>query len=875
MSNIIPALPSLNQSSAYDSCIGALSIIAPQTAVNLCVNPSFETSTENWVNVSGTFVLAAVPYSGAFSGSFTNGTALGYAGINATAGQMLAISFYIYNQSLTKKSYTINLFRSGSGTPIATWIHNAPSKIWRRFSGVALIQTTDTHTLRIDGTDFYIDACQFEMVSGHQATTYFDGSFNGDIAQNQLTAPLYSWQGKAHASPSVRSANAADGGRLINLYNELGFMVVGITGADIPVYNNQTVMYYGTDGAALQDITTAPRQINVIGRIYGTTREELHRKISIFSEYFSRDTTAFRQPKHFEFQHLTNDGDAIGIPIKFSGLIQNTFQIPLSNDLGVQVTIQLQMIDPYFYGHDESTVFENANTLLNATFSYVPEYTSQTTTSLTKYIQAAGQVNQTITCIAISPNGVVYFGGAFTQVNGIGMNYIASYNPITGTFAGLGTTPSIALNSFVSGMAITPDGDDLIIVGSFTTADGTAANRVVRYNISFNAFYTLGAGAGGGVNNYCNAVTIRKQRFGGGTYPYQIFIGGAFTASTSGTAMNRMAYLDTTTGNWTPFGTGNGMNNEVYCLAYNDNLDRVYIGGNFTTSQGGAITLNYIAYVNLNAVGTTVSMYSGFNNAVHAIFTDDVDNTLYVGGSFTALAGGAVTMLRAASYSGVVWNQLSGGINDGLVFAITKYKTGLLLCGTFTSVNNNAFKSRGVVWFNGQSFYPVGFDAGASSGYYVGRESNSGVLYLGGIGYLSTLERGTASLSLVNNSSTAAAIMRWQFYTNTEVTDFYIHALMNATQQTQISLRYLNVQRNEIVVLDAQNGTIISDLFGDQTRFVLGASGITNMRVLPNRNYLVAYFSVTTTTFNPYYTARIAAVWTQTFNTLFDGINAV
>jgi hypothetical protein len=878
MSNILPSLPSINQPSAYNACKGALSIIAPQTAINLCTNPSFETGLDNWSNVGGTLALAAVPWSGAFSASFTGGTSLTYGAttyINATAAQMLCISFYIYNQTQAAKTFTINLFRTGSATAVATWTYTAPSKVWRRFSGVALIPVTQQYYFRIDGTDFYIDACQVEVVSGHQATTYFDGSFTGNISQNQLAAPLYSWQGKAHNSPSVRSANAANGGRLVNLYNELGFIIVGITGADMPVYDNQTVEYYGTDGAALQDIITPPRQMNIIGRIYGTTREDLHRKISLFTEYFSRDTTAFKQPKSFQFQHLDDDGNAVGIPLSFSGVIQNTFQIPLGNDLGVQANIQLQMIDPYFYGHDESTVFENANTILQATFSYVPEYTAQTALNWTTYIQAAGQVNSTITSIAISPNGIVYFGGTFTQVNGIGMNYIASYNPIAGTFAGLGATPSTVLNAAVAGLAVTPDGAHLIIVGSFTTAAGAAANRVVGYNIAANTFFTLGAGAGGGVNNYCSAVEIRTRRFTGGLYPYQIFIGGAFTASTSGTAMNRMAYLDTTTGNWTAFGTGSGMNNEVFCLAYNNNLDRIYIGGNFTTSQGGAVTLNYIAYVNLTAAGTTVPMYIGFNNAVYTIYTDDVDNALYVGGSFTALAGGAVAMLRAASYTGVVWNQLDAGVDNNLVYDITKYKNGFLVSGTFTSVNGNAFQARGAVWYNGQSFYPVGFDSRSANGYYTARQNADGVLYLGSIGASPTLERGTASLSLVNNSSTAAAIMRWQFYTNADVSDFYIHALMNATQQTQISLKYLNVQTNEIVVVDAKYGNITSDIFGSQTRYLLGASGITTMRVLPNKNYLVAYFSVTTTSFGPSITARITAIWTQTFNTIFDGINAV
>lgn len=873
---IISTLPQFNQPSAYNPCKGMLYIVSPKSAVNLCINPSFEIGFDNWT-YSGTLTQSTVAWSGAFSANFTAGTSITYGSptrFNASAGQQLAISFYIRNQIATTQTYTIRLFNTISGTPVATWTHNAQPNIWQRFIGVALITAGTDFYFTITGTNFYLDAVQIEIVSGHSATTYFDGSTSGTVASSQIAAPQYSWQGKAHSSPSVRNANAANGGLLVNLQNELGFIVIGFYGADIPNYDNQTVKYFGTDGASLQDIIAPPRSMTIVGRIYATSKDELHSKIAIFTKYFSRDITAYRQPKSFLFQHIDDLNNAVGIPLSFSGVTVNTFQVPLSNDFGVQISIQLSMIDPFFYGHDESVQFTVDNQqIFNAVFSYAPEYTQQNGNYST-YLQTAvaGKLDGTINAMAIAKNGVIFFAGSFLNVSGFAWKYIASYNPITNTFSGLGATPTNVFNGVVNSLSVSPDGEYLFIGGAFTQCNGLACNRIVMYFISSNTFANMGGGVGGGVNGTVNAVEVRAKRFGGGAFPYQVYIGGAFTQSTTGVAMSRMAYFNETTQLWTAFGTGNGMNGDVYALRYNNNLDRMYIGGAFTQSNGGALTLNYIAYVNLSTLGTTIAMYSGFNGNVHSIYTDDIDNSVYVGGAFTFLAGGVISMKRVALFNGVQWSQLDLGIDNNIVYNIVPYKNGMVIVGTFTSVNSNAFLSNGIVWFNGQSFYPLSADSRGAS-YRSAIVSNDNTLYLGG-GYTGVLQYfNTGIMATAVNSSTAAASVKWQFYTDADISDLYIHCLLNATQMTQISLEYLNCQTNELVIVDTKTGTIYSDIYGNQTSYILGASGITNMKVLPNNNYLVVMCTCTLP-IPVGYTVLLSAIWRQTFNTLFDGINA-
>ena len=689
MTSNIAVLPQMPQPNAYNPCNGSLFLVVPQAAVNLCTNPSFEISTDNWTT-DGVFARTTTPYVGAYSASFTGGTNIVYGtttAITAAAGQQLAVSCYLYNLSETKQTYTITV-SNATPTVQSSWSYTAPPKQWRRFVGVAYITSGTQFTFKITGNDFLIDACQFEIVNGHSATTYFDGDTISPISANQLQTPMYMWQGAAHKSVSNRSSNAANGGRVYNLQNELGMLVVGISGGDLPAYNNQTVQYYGTDGAALQDIITPPRALTIVGRIYGATREELHRKVSIFAEHFSRDTTAYRQPKSFLFQHLTDDGDEIGVPLTFSGIITNAFTAVLSGDLTVQVGIQLSMIDPYFYGHTESSKFDlTYQKIQQAVFSYVPEFTSESSASFTQYLQAAGNVNGSINAIVTGLDGIVYFGGNFTQVGGVGMNFIASYNPTTKTFAGLGATPSTVLNGAVNALALTPDGLLLYIGGNFTTANGAAAMRIVQYDIQANSFVTLGGGVGGGVNGLVLSIAIRTRRTGTLIYPYQIYIGGSFTASTSGTVMNRLAYFDLASSIWASMGTGGGVTGTVYAVIYNANLDRIYFGGSFATSQGGAVTLNNIGYVNYPTFTTTVPFYIGFNSDVRALYSNPVDNTLYVGGSFAFLSDGTTVMKRAAVYTGVVWRQVDLGMDNGIVYNIVPYQNGVLFVGSFLSAN--------------------------------------------------------------------------------------------------------------------------------------------------------------------------------------------
>jgi len=893
-------LPQFNQlpdasatQSPLNECDGTLWVISPRASTNLCTNPSFETNTDNWSS-SSSIVRANNPWAGAWSLSWsaTSSVYLDYGTTTPFPIQSrgyYAISFYGY---VTKKlggnlSYTITIevFTTigVSVAKITQPITNNWSRIILNFYVPSAIGTKNC-TFRITtntSNTVVIDAVQIEQtvdVSGSNippnqgATTYFDGSTIGTVSNSQVTSPQYTWQGKAHASTSARSVGAANGGDLVDLQNKLGFTIVGVIGADNPAHNNQIVSFNGTDGASLQDILIPPRQITFIGRISSTDKTSLARKVSTFLQYFGRDTTAIRQPKYFVFQF--KDGrESIGQPMYFSGVIMNTANMPLSNDLAYSVSITINMIDPFFYGNTQGfrVPFSNLNYSYGS-LSYIPDFTTTSDSTLFKYVQQLFTSNGNTRALAVANDGTIFIGGDFTVFNGLANSaYIVKYVPSTNTLSIMASGAFNALNGAVYALAVSPDGVDLWVGGTFTTANAVTTNRIAKYTIATGAWSTFGGGVGGGVNGAVYAIAIRPRRLSatGAGYAYQVFIGGAFTAATSGTLVYRVAVASQAASAWLQIGTGNGMNGDVLSLAYNNNLDRLYIGGSFSTSQAGAVNaFTGICYINASALSTTVAFYTGVNVSaggyVYSIYSSDVDNALYIGGSFTATFAGTA-LLRAASFNGVVWNQLDVGLSDGIVYDIQPYNNGFVLSGTFTSGGGYTGYFNGLVWYNGQSLAPMAA-SGLGNGYY------STIVTPGNILYLGVINDNFASgyVTSVINDGTALSPIFWQIYHNDSVVyDFVLNQVANLTQQTVISFKQLPITYKEFVQINTATGTITSDMMGNQLRYTLG-SGITSQRIMPGQNYLMYWYVTTATTAN----IDIAAFWRKTYNTLFDGVNA-
>ncbi len=263
----------------------------------------------------------------------------------------------------------------------------------------------------------------------------------------------------------------------------------------------------------------------------------------------------------------------------------------------------------------------------------------------------------------------LYFGGTFTQV----------YRPITGG-AIVDNSTSDAFPNFPKVLSGTSPGVIYAVVsdgngGWYIGGSFTQVGNVSRANIA----HILPDGSvdlnflPSGANGIVRALAIS------GNY---LYVGGDFT-SLNGITRNRIARVDLTTGNidtWNP-----NANGSVYAiLPYGAS---VYVGGTFT-SIGGQ-TRNRLAELDANTGTATAWNPNVQNGVVWCMALYSSNNTLYIGGTFTLIAG--VTRNRIAGVSittgQVVWYP-AGGANNTVYSLSIGYSFGdfLFVGGAFTTI---------------------------------------------------------------------------------------------------------------------------------------------------------------------------------------------
>jgi hypothetical protein len=151
------------------------------------------------------------------------------------------------------------------------------------------------------------------------------------------------------------------------------------------------------------------------------------------------------------------------------------------------------------------------------------------------------QTNNTVWALD-ADDGVVYAGGDFTSVRPPGSplgqgevarNRLAAFSASSGNLV---TSFNPNVNGRVYDVEVSPDGNKLYIVGSFTTVGGQTRQRIARLNLpsgDVDTAWTANA------NAIVSTVTVN----GSG-----VWVGGDFT-SVKGVARTRLARLSTTNGN--------------------------------------------------------------------------------------------------------------------------------------------------------------------------------------------------------------------------------------------------------------------------------------------------------------------------------------
>src|SRR5437867_3808936 len=175
-------------------------------------------------------------------------------------------------------------------------------------------------------------------------------------------------------------------------------------------------------------------------------------------------------------------------------------------------------------------------------------------------------MNGVVYALAVSGSDL-YAGGYFTAAGGGAATNIAKWNGSSWSALGSGIGGSV--------YALAVSGSDLYAGGYFTAAGGSSANRIAKWNGS--SWSALGSGLGRppGYPVYVYALVVSGS---------DLYAGGQFTTA-GGSAASSIAKWNGSS--WSALGSGIGggvYGSAVYALAVSGS--DLYAGGYFTTAGG-------------------------------------------------------------------------------------------------------------------------------------------------------------------------------------------------------------------------------------------------------------------------------------------------
>jgi uncharacterized delta-60 repeat protein len=279
---------------------------------------------------------------------------------------------------------------------------------------------------------------------------------------------------------------------------------------------------------------------------------------------------------------------------------------------------------------------------------------------------------------AIQSDGKIIIGGCFTSYNGTPRNRIVRLNmngSIDTTFNIVGTGVD---GPFATVMSISIQSNGKIIIGGdFTSYNGTAINRIARLNTDGSLDVTFNPGTG--PDDYVYTTAIQNDG--------KIIIGGDFT-SYNGAARNRIMRLNTEGSPDTTFNTGSGANIRVSTTAIQSD-GKIVIGGDFTSYNGTSI--NRIARLNTNGSMDTTFIGNGTNNTVNTAVIQS-DGKIITGGSFTTYNGTDINRIARMNTDGsldLTFNPRTGA-NDIVSTVVLQQDGKIIIGGDFTSYYGTA-----------------------------------------------------------------------------------------------------------------------------------------------------------------------------------------
>jgi RHS repeat-associated protein/uncharacterized delta-60 repeat protein len=276
--------------------------------------------------------------------------------------------------------------------------------------------------------------------------------------------------------------------------------------------------------------------------------------------------------------------------------------------------------------------------------------------------------------VVVQPDGKILVSGFFTAYNGTTVGRIIRLNPdgsVDNTF-NAGTGFSAGATTYLT---LQPDGK-IIVTGSFTSYNGSAANRIIRLNSNGSKDVTFITGSG--FNGTTNAAMLLPDG--------RIRICGSFT-SYNGQAANRIIGLNPDGTLDTAFPIGTGFSNGIVERLVLQPDNKIIACGSFTSYQGVSAN-GIIRLQNWGMVDGSFVSGTGFNDFVREVKLQP-DGKIIVGGSFTSYNGTSANRTIRLNTDGTIDNSFvyGSGFDSHVTSLLIRPDEKILINGDFTSYN--------------------------------------------------------------------------------------------------------------------------------------------------------------------------------------------
>ncbi len=331
--------------------------------------------------------------------------------------------------------------------------------------------------------------------------------------------------------------------------------------------------------------------------------------------------------------------------------------------------------------------------------------------------------NGIIYAVTGQADGKILTAGSFSTMNGVIQGNVARLNADGTLDTGFGNGLS-GTDGIVYGAAVQPDGK-IVIVGAFTTVNGTSKTRIARLNED-GTLDTGFANGLAGADNVVNAVTVQADG--------RIVVAGAF-ASVHGTPRSSVARLNSDGSLDTTFGDSLlEADSPVNAVAVQAD-GKILIGGIFSTVNGSS--RGNIARLNSDgSLDTTFGNgLAGASGTVTALAVQP-DGKVLLAGTFSTVNGssrGNIARLNSnGSLDTTFGNGLAGASSTVTTLAVQPDGK-VVLGGLFTTVNGTARGRIARLNSNGSLDTTFGNGlAGSNNGVYAVVVQSDGKILLGG-----------------------------------------------------------------------------------------------------------------------------------------------